>query len=855
MCLRSMADITYINPQTFVCVCVCDFILIFLPQIPCSNDTTIPVTYVPLYSTTQFTFKITLDKSSNMKDLMAKVYETILSSQQYQQYSDVRTPLLTLEDMCAVDVYNSDVYSFYNMGDSVDTINSTDTPHVYQLMPHSAATTCSVEGEVSGDDNDDGGGDNLGAAWLAQSNLHQLSLPEVDAMLSAFSNSKKNKTSIKISEQYYQILNNALPDRILVKSRRNYMETIQYLSRLQGHIKEHKGVNIGMHNTKTILHSALMLHSETLRTKSTLLTILLQKTDSPSTLSTSGRHNNYSSINSKYNRTTCTKKVGVQVVRIPPNTTVYGLRKMMAECVRRGWVDVEEGFVKAYEQEYNDYVAATAAVSVVQDDVDVDNDDYDYNSAAMRGMKADGRPVLLEVDAVAVDAKDLKSANNPDDSMAADTLHSSSTTSDEEIPPLISSAQCTAEDSAPSATPACMVSPVPITSNALFDIYRRLPLTYSKKNGGSYSSGVFSKQLGCVVYDRNENVRRSDVMDSNNHSRSSSLIDLKTASEEEEGEDMFVSQLVGNNGTVQVNIPPSLHTYMDSSVFSTTTPLQDDDKEDDETKGKKSDKITLIDCIEAFTNREQLSMSESYYCSTCKDHVQAHKQCSVYFAPNVLVVHLKRFYFSSVSHRRDKIEALVDYPVRGLDLRETVMQQGSMPVADHADESTNSTSEKEKQQQHETEGDQLPPIYDLQAVSNHYGGLGGGHYTAYAKRDDKWYHFDDSRVTEIENEADVVTSAGYVLYYVRRGVTAPDEMSLRHMNDMNMDTQNSDDSDAMICTSAMQVHAPNSAMSSMMMEEDDVNAGKACDYDHRFNGVNPQGDGDDDGGTVLLAEL
>lgn len=39
-------------------------------------------------------------------------------------------------------------------------------------------------------------------------------------------------------------------------------------------------------------------------------------------------------------------------------------------------------------------------------------------------------------------------------------------------------------------------------------------------------------------------------------------------------------------------------------------------------------------------------------------------------------------------------------------------------------------------------------IYDCYAVSNHFGNMGFGHYTAFAKssRDDKWYEFDDSRV-------------------------------------------------------------------------------------------------------------
>ncbi len=31
------------------------------------------------------------------------------------------------------------------------------------------------------------------------------------------------------------------------------------------------------------------------------------------------------------------------------------------------------------------------------------------------------------------------------------------------------------------------------------------------------------------------------------------------------------------------------------------------------------------------------------------------------------------------------------------------------------------------------------PEYELYAISNHYGGLGGGHYTAYAKNGEKWF--------------------------------------------------------------------------------------------------------------------
>jgi ubiquitin carboxyl-terminal hydrolase 4/11/15 len=59
------------------------------------------------------------------------------------------------------------------------------------------------------------------------------------------------------------------------------------------------------------------------------------------------------------------------------------------------------------------------------------------------------------------------------------------------------------------------------------------------------------------------------------------------------------------------------------------------------------------------------------------------------------------------------------------------------------------------------------PIYDLYAVSNHYGGLGGGHYTAYAKNGDIWLDFNDSSVREVSRES-IQGSSAYMLFYKRR---------------------------------------------------------------------------------------
>lgn len=163
---------------------------------------------------------------------------------------------------------------------------------------------------------------------------------------------------------------------------------------------------------------------------------------------------------------------------------------------------------------------------------------------------------------------------------------------------------------------------------------------------------------------------------------------------------------------------------------------------------KKDKKITLQDCLDEFTKEETLGEDDLWYCPQCKKHQQATKRFDLWKAPDVLVVHLKRF--SNSRMLRDKIDAFVHFPIRGLDLTEMVGERAAAKrlLDQNVDIAELGLTDTEE-----------PLTYDLFAVDEHIGGMGGGHYRAYAHNHetDKWYHFDDSYVSEAAPERAVVS--------------------------------------------------------------------------------------------------
>ncbi|KAI7733857.1 hypothetical protein M8C21_028642 [Ambrosia artemisiifolia] len=162
-------------------------------------------------------------------------------------------------------------------------------------------------------------------------------------------------------------------------------------------------------------------------------------------------------------------------------------------------------------------------------------------------------------------------------------------------------------------------------------------------------------------------------------------------------------------------------------------------------KKTKQESISLFSCLDAFLKEEPLGPEDMWYCPGCKEHRQATKKLDLWKLPDIIVFHLKRFSYSRFL--KNKLDTFVNFPIHNLDLSKYVKSK---------DPSGGSS------------------VYELYAISNHYGGLGGGHYSAYAKlvEEDRWYHFDDAHVTPV-SEGDIRTSAAYLLFYQRVNTSKP----------------------------------------------------------------------------------
>ncbi|TVU31576.1 hypothetical protein EJB05_23266, partial [Eragrostis curvula] len=143
---------------------------------------------------------------------------------------------------------------------------------------------------------------------------------------------------------------------------------------------------------------------------------------------------------------------------------------------------------------------------------------------------------------------------------------------------------------------------------------------------------------------------------------------------------------------------------------------------------------TLVDALESFTKVELI---EDVMCDGCKTRVNMEKHLKIEQAPEVLVIHLKRFLNSG--HNISKIWDKVEYTLE-LDIDPFMCSVGDTPQK-----------------------------YDLYGVVEHLGTYARGHYVCYIRSsEDDWYKFDDANVYRC-SEANVLDIRSYLLFYVKQG--------------------------------------------------------------------------------------
>ena len=149
--------------------------------------------------------------------------------------------------------------------------------------------------------------------------------------------------------------------------------------------------------------------------------------------------------------------------------------------------------------------------------------------------------------------------------------------------------------------------------------------------------------------------------------------------------------------------------------------------------------LTLDDLLEYFCSKEVLEKGNEWKCGNCSKKVNASKKFSLFYLPRLLIICFSRF--SKGYYGYEKNEVHIDFPIENLDMGKYIMKN---------------------------EKDREFSKYDLFAVSQHYGGTGGGHYTAVCKNfDGNWYRYNDSSVSS-SSPNNAIDSSAYVLFYRRK---------------------------------------------------------------------------------------
>jgi ubiquitin C-terminal hydrolase len=146
---------------------------------------------------------------------------------------------------------------------------------------------------------------------------------------------------------------------------------------------------------------------------------------------------------------------------------------------------------------------------------------------------------------------------------------------------------------------------------------------------------------------------------------------------------------------------------------------------------------SIYDCFNTYVEGETLDGENAWFNEKTNEKQNVKRRIRFWSFPNILVIDFKRF-----NNKNQKNQIPIDFPLENLDLSSYVVGY-------------NSTSY----------------VYDLYGICNHSGGVFGGHYTSYVKNaNGKWYHYNDTNVSEVGLLSSLVSPKAYCLFYRKRAI-------------------------------------------------------------------------------------
>lgn len=140
--------------------------------------------------------------------------------------------------------------------------------------------------------------------------------------------------------------------------------------------------------------------------------------------------------------------------------------------------------------------------------------------------------------------------------------------------------------------------------------------------------------------------------------------------------------------------------------------------------------ISLDELLAAYFSEIQLDTENKWRCENCGDESCAFHNVKLISTPENLIIQLKRF-ASGNKFERDNSPVSIPYQI---DLSHYFK-------------------------------DQTKAVYSLKAISNHIGNLDSGHYTAFGKRGNQWYLFNDNKVIEKDSLPNEPSDQPYLLFF------------------------------------------------------------------------------------------